>query len=186
MLSLVWSTQSNSSSAMRQRMLPATQKILLLPTKQSWQPYASIKLTQFVMNSLINAKQSMNHYQKYFPSERQEHMTTDMLHLAWPVQWWVKRGDRSVLSVLKCLLVTAWSQKKKTFGDKLRNAQLPSYKVAYCKNHRRVEELILPCIMDLVLTMFDSTTFNKVMVIPLSNNTGPLWYIKGHWGAAWG
>ncbi|XP_063766181.1 zinc finger BED domain-containing protein 5-like [Eleginops maclovinus] len=56
------------------------------------------------------------------------------------------------------------------------NAQLASYKVAYrvaqCKKpHSIAEELILPCAIDMVATMIDEATANKLKVIPLSNNT---------------
>ncbi|XP_060782720.1 zinc finger BED domain-containing protein 5-like [Neoarius graeffei] len=56
------------------------------------------------------------------------------------------------------------------------NAQLASYKVAYLlaqskKPHTEAEEVILPCAIEMVRTMVDEATANKLRAIPLSNNT---------------
>lgn len=56
------------------------------------------------------------------------------------------------------------------------NAQLASYKVAYRigqskKPHTIAEELILPCAIDMVSTIIDDATAQKLRAIPLSDNT---------------
>ncbi|KAJ4946978.1 hypothetical protein JOQ06_009021 [Pogonophryne albipinna] len=56
------------------------------------------------------------------------------------------------------------------------NAQLASYKVAYRiaqskKPHTIAEKLILPCAIDMVSTLIDEATAQKLKAIPLSDNT---------------
>lgn len=56
------------------------------------------------------------------------------------------------------------------------NAQLASYKVAYRiaqskKPHTIGVKLILPCAIDMVSTLIDEATAQKLKAIPLSNNT---------------